>query len=79
MKFTLLTASSRAAALPNFVAIANPDGKLKHTEMGMPNVSGAQNPRGGLSQAEGTTKNPLILHNNVLLTFVLIPTAGYCL
>ena len=39
MKLTLLTAASRAAALPDFVATANPDGKLKYTEMGTPNVS----------------------------------------
>lgn len=78
------TASSRAEALPDFVATANPDGKLKYMETGIPNVSVriAQNPRSGLPDA-GLPQNRLILHNNACFStyshswlFSVIMTGG---
>lgn len=66
MKLTLPSAASRAAALLDFVVVANPEGKLSTGELGhsMPppgdSVAIAQSQKRG--PAEATTKK-VFLHN----------------
>lgn len=82
MKLTSPTASSRAAVLPDLVVTANPDGNLKYTGMGQTTSLPGHFVRVHKTQWEvyQMLKKPqkgLIFHNNALLAFHLIPTAGY--
>lgn len=70
VKLTLPTAASRAASLLDFVATANPEGKLGAGEWGHPtsppgdSVGIAQSQKGGPAEAEETTKKAHSLHQH---------------